>query len=247
MSAEQKKLLWISLSACAFVLVLGATGLFLFAPKKGAAAAPATIRNVAAPKSADPQEFLMTPPPAPSFEQPRTAAGDVVIVYGEKPASLEGAGATPAATPGAAAPSAATPSAGSPTAGTPSAATAPSVPAPSPAATAPKASAKPSKTVPAKTASAKTQAPKKAPSEEYWIQAASFASRGRADELKDALAAKGIASLISVKDIDGKSWYRVRIGPYSAKAEAEGWLARLKALPGCSEAYVSKTVVERNG
>jgi hypothetical protein len=32
----------------------------------------------------------------------------------------------------------------------------------------------------------------------------------------------------------------VRVGPYSTKAEAEGWLGRLKSLPQCAEAYVSK-------
>jgi DedD protein len=76
--------------------------------------------------------------------------------------------------------------------------------------------------------------------DEFWIQAASFTSRGRADELKQGLADKGIAALISVKDISGKSWYRVRIGPYSVKADAEGWLGKLKDIPGCTEAYVSR-------
>jgi DedD protein len=234
MSAENKKFLWISLSVCAFVLALAATGLVLFAPKKGGAAAPATVGNVAAPKSADPQDFLQAPPPAPSFEQPRSAAGDVVVVYGDKPTALDGSvGEAPAA--GAASPAEAAP--------LPSAAPAVSAPAASP-----KAVAKPQPTAPKAPASpAKVQSPKKVKADEYWIQAASFASRGKADELKDSLAAKGIACIISVKDIDGKSWYRVRIGPYSGKAEAEGWLSRLKALPGCSEAFISKTVVERNG
>jgi DedD protein len=228
MSAEQKKFLWLSLAACAFVLVLAATGFFLFAPKKDGATAPATVGNVAAPKSADPQDFLLTPPPAPSFEQPRSAAGDVVVIYGEKPASLDPP-----------------PAAGS----VPAASLQPRPVTVVPAAATPKPVAKAAQAAPSKAATApiKAQAPKKVQADEYWIQAASFASRGRADELKDALAAKGIASLISVKDIDGKSWYRVRIGPYSGKTEAEGWLSKLKELPGCSEAYISKTVVERNG
>ena len=40
--------------------------------------------------------------------------------------------------------------------------------------------------------------------------------------------------------MSGKSWYRVRIGPYSAKVEADGWMSRLKDLPSCADAYVSK-------
>ncbi|HOX32653.1 MAG TPA: SPOR domain-containing protein [Spirochaetales bacterium] len=232
MSAEQKKFLWISLSVCLFVLALAATGLFLFVPKKGGAAAPATIGNVAAPKAADPQDFLVSPPPAPSFEQPRSAAGDVVVVYGEKPESLDGSAGT-ALPAGQAAPAPALPA----------------VPAPAAPAPAPKSASKsvPQAAPKAPAAVAKAQPQKKQRVDEYWIQAAAFSSRGRADELKDSLAAQGIASFISVKDIDGKSWYRVRIGPYAGMPEAEGWLARLKALPGCSEAYISKTVVERNG
>jgi DedD protein len=81
--------------------------------------------------------------------------------------------------------------------------------------------------------------------DEFWIQAASFTSRGRADELKEALAEKGIAALISVKDISGKSYYRIRVGPYSVKAEADDWLSRLKGFPGCAEAYVSKVVAQK--
>jgi DedD protein len=223
MSAERKKLLWIAASACLFVLVLAATGFFLFAPAAGGATAPATLGNTAAPKAADPQDFLMTPPPAPSLEQPR---GDgVVVIYGEKPADLKGA-ATGAAELGAAAKSLGPKGSGA----APKAAEATGVKAAKPPA--------------AQAASAKLP-PKKVKVEEFWIQAAAFTSRGRADELKDALAAKGIASLISVKDIDGKSWYRVRVGPYSGKTEAEGWLGRLKGLQGCAEAYVSRSVVER--
>jgi DedD protein len=54
-----------------------------------------------------------------------------------------------------------------------------------------------------------------------------------------------MAALISVKDISGKSYYRVRIGPYSVKAEADDWLSKLKPLPGCAEAYVSKAVAPK--
>jgi DedD protein len=247
MSAEQKKLLWLSVSVCAVILVLAAAGFFLFAPKQGKASAPATVGNTAAPKSADPQDFLMTPPPAPSFEQPRSAAGDVVVVYGEKPTSLDGAPSSAGTTPPNA--SALPPATG---VSTPTASVVASkantqsskkMSSPNAAASLPPVGAK---TKPKGTA-AKVQSPQKVQTDEYWIQAASFTSRGRADELKDLLAAKGIASLISVKDIDGKSWYRVRIGPYSGKNEAEGWLLKLKDLPGCSEAYISKASVEHNG
>jgi DedD protein len=222
MSAERKKLLWISISACVFVLIVLAVGFFLFSPKAGGAAAPAAIGNSAAPKAQDPQDFLSAPPPPPALEQPRNQDGGVIIVYGDKPGQAE-----------------ATATAGNATAATSATPAAPAAPAAA-------VTAAPAKAAPA--APAAKKAPTKSPTvkvDEYWIQAASFTSRGRADELKSGLAEKGVAALISVKDISGKSWYRVRIGPYSAKEEAEGWLGRLKGIPGCAEAYVSRTTATK--
>jgi len=226
MSEERKKLLWISVSACVFGLVLIGAGFFLFAPRAGGASAPATIGNIAAPKAQYPQDFLSAPLPAPVVPQSTTTVGpdgSVYVVYGDEVEPAQGAVSPAAATvaPSAAAPSAA-PASPAPKASAPKQA--------APKAAVPKVAAKvgPVKAVPKPRAA------------EYWIQAASFTSRGRADDLKDNLAEKGIGSHISVKDIVGKSWYRVRVGPYSTKAEAEGWLGRLKALPSCTEAYVVK-------
>lgn len=241
MSAESKKLIWISVAVCAFVLVLALAGLFLFAPKQGGGAAPASIGNVAAPKAADPQDYLLAPPPAPSLEAPRSSEGDIIVIYGDKPTELApppgavpGAGAA-AAVPGAAA--GAAPSA----AGVQPAPAASAQPAAKPASAAPAPVAKPAaKAVPAKAAPTKTVRV-----DEYWIQAASFTSRARADELKESLGQRGLAALITVKDISGKSWYRVRVGPYAKKSEAEGWLGRIKAVPGCEEAGIWTTSVER--
>jgi DedD protein len=236
MSAERKKLLWIGISACAFVLILSLAAFFLLTPKKGGALAPATIGNSAPPKAQDPQDYLSAPPPAPTLEQPRNQDGGMIVVYGDKPslpAAASGAqGSADSATPAAATPAAPAASTKAATEkAAPSAAKAAAAAAPAAGQKAAPA-AKAASAAPAKTA-------------EYWIQAASFTSRGRADELKQGLAEKGIAALISVKDISGKSYYRVRIGPYSVKAEADDWLSRLKGLPGSAEAYVSKSVAQQ--
>jgi DedD protein len=230
MSAERKKLLWVSISACVFVLIVLAVGFFLLTPKKGGEQAPATIGNSAPPKAQDPQDFLSAPPPTPSLEQPKPQDGNMIIVYGDKP---NPSAATPNAQ-GAAASAAAT--------GAAATSPAPAVGSPAPEAKTPASATKPKNAKPAPKPIAKPAAVKVA---EYWIQAASFISRGKADELKQSLAEKGVAALIVVKDIAGKSYYRVRVGPYSVQAEADDWLAKLKALPACGEAYVSKTVVQK--
>jgi DedD protein len=240
MSGERNKLLWIAVSVCLFVLVATAAGLYLFAPEKGGAEAPASLGNAAAPKAADPQDFLMLPPPPPPEEKPRSDVGDIIVIYGEKPTGLElpSAGGT---TGGAAKTAAASEAAPGPI----GARTAQAVAAPKAAATTVAVPAAKVATSTKAAAPAKTATSAKVKTEEYWIQAASFTSRGRADEMKESLASKGVASLISVKDIDGKSWYRVRVGPYRSKGEAEGWLSQLKQMQGCSEAWVSKSTVER--
>jgi len=230
MSEERKKLLWISVSACVFGLVLIGAGFFLFAPRSGGAAAPATIGNIAAPKALYPQDYLSAPLPLPLEDMTTTTIGPdgtSYVVYGD-PLPPVGESLT------APAPDRTTPDK---TGAAPAGA---SVASKAPAAKTPAASPPAAKKAPAL---AKVQSPAKAVpavKADYWIQAASFTSRGRADDLKQALSEKGIATHLSVKDIVGKSWYRVRVGPYATKAEAEGWLGRLKALPQCSEAYVSK-------
>jgi DedD protein len=242
MSAERKKLLWISVSACIFVLIVLAVGFFLMSPKKGSAQAPATIGNSAPPKAQDPQDFLSSPPAAPALEQPQPQNGNMIVVYGDNPKPGAGAAAGSAG----ATPSAPSSSPSTAAAAEPSAPSGDEEPGPSPTTASPPAKKEQPKTAKAKPAPKAAQVPVKpamAKVDEYWIQAASFTSRGRADELKQGLAEKGMAALITVKDISGKSYYRVRVGPYSGRAEADGWLERLKALQGCAEAYVSKTSV----
>jgi DedD protein len=224
MSAENNKLLWISVAACVFVLGLAVAGLFLFAPRAPGGDAPATFGDTAAPKATDPQDYLNAPLPTPQASLPRTE-GDIIVIYGDKPASLSPAEGSMVVQPSAADPLAL--SSPPPVTTTtlapaplPKPASAKATPAPKPAA----ATAKPSPAAPA--------------GPNFWIQVGSFSSRGRADELKGVLGDKGIGAVIQVRDIDGKSWYRVRVGPYELKKEAEGWLGKVKAVPGCAEALV---------
>jgi DedD protein len=249
MSSENKKLIWISVAVAGFVLLLAASLLFFFAPnsKKGGAAAPATIGNTAAPKSADPQDYLSAPPPSPAAAAPAANPnGDVIVIYGDKPSLPNSSTTEPPAQvgPGSQAPDAgaAAPPAsqGAPVASSPSA-TAPSTTAQKPAAQAAPAKAQPKAAVAKKPAATASKPQAKAPVDQYWLQAASFSGRAKADELKEDLARRGVAAIVTVKDIEGKRWYRVRVGPYGTQTEAEGWLAKLKAMPGCAEAGVWKS------
>ena len=98
----------------------------------------------------------------------------------------------------------------------------------------------------AKTASTKTEtlAPK------YWIQAGSYSSKKNAEEARSVLSAEKIASeIFTFTDANGTLFYRVRIGPYTTKSEAEYWHSRIKLIPqfeGTSSYVVNSTGKAQN-
>lgn len=67
---------------------------------------------------------------------------------------------------------------------------------------------------------------------DYWIQTGAFSSIVRAEGAKELLEAKGITSIIDNSDIEGKTWYRVRVGPYTSETEAHYWLSLVQAVDG---------------
>jgi DedD protein len=75
----------------------------------------------------------------------------------------------------------------------------------------------------------------------YWVQTGSFSTVARADAVKDTLSAKGITSLVENREMEGKTYFRVRVGPYTSKNEADYWLALIKSIHGFEESLVFKT------
>ncbi|MCX7655767.1 MAG: SPOR domain-containing protein [Treponemataceae bacterium] len=80
---------------------------------------------------------------------------------------------------------------------------------------------------------------------DYWIQTGAFTSKTRAEDVRGALAQKGIKSFIDVKMVDNTTYYRVRVGPYTSKSEAEYWLKLIHSLDGFTESYISSVTVKR--
>jgi len=106
----------------------------------------------------------------------------------------------------------------------------------------PVAAAKPAAPKPTtpKALAAKPAAPAKKTSD-YWVQIGAFAAKVRAEDTKELLASKGITSIIENREIDGKTWYRVRVGPYTSENEAKYWLALVKTIDGFGESQVRQT------
>jgi cell division septation protein DedD len=92
------------------------------------------------------------------------------------------------------------------------------------------------------TTKAKTSAAKPAPVPvtEYWIQTGSFSSKLNAEKARDLLIARYLKAEIFTKMAGGKTSYRVRVGSYISKAEADYWLGTIKGIPDFAGSYVSE-------
>ena len=88
-------------------------------------------------------------------------------------------------------------------------------------------------------------APKKIDVLEYWIQAGSFSSRSRAESSSQSLSEKGFSNLITIKTVDSKDFFRVRMGPYLSKAEAEKFLQWVKEIDSYEKSYISQVYVQK--
>jgi hypothetical protein len=80
---------------------------------------------------------------------------------------------------------------------------------------------------------------------EFWIQAGSFSSLQKASDVKTHLNDMGTASTITTTNVNGANYYRVRLGPYGEKLEADKFLDWLKAVKGFEGSYVSEVYVTK--
>jgi DedD protein len=72
----------------------------------------------------------------------------------------------------------------------------------------------------------------------FWVQAGSYSTQTRAEGVKDVLAAKGIPSIIENRNVEGKTFYRVRVGPYTSNNEASYWLTLIKQINGFEDSQI---------
>ena len=171
----------------------------------------------AAPSARANQPERASPPAAPAAN-PAPAA---------RPANPAPA-ATPAATPAPAAAPAATP--------------APTAPVPTPAVTANPA---PASTPPAASPVSMPPANQNRVQDDFWVQTGSFSTIARAELVKDTLMEKGISSLIENREIEGRTYYRVRVGPYTSHNEAAYWLNLIQSIDGFEESQIWQTPARR--
>lgn len=117
--------------------------------------------------------------------------------------------------------------------------------APAPKKSVPKKEAATKKTETAKAAAKKTvkAEPKKTTPDTFWIQVGSYEAKKSADEARSTLESNKIPNeVFTYKDSKGKLFYRVRVGPYTTKSEAEYWQSRILMINQFAKAssYVVK-------
>jgi DedD protein len=112
-----------------------------------------------------------------------------------------------------------------------------------PAASKPVAAAKPVQTKPTQTKPVQTKPAPTKKMNDYWVQTGAFIEKIRAEDAKDKLASKGIVSIIDNRELNGKIWYRVRLGPYTSEKEADYWLRLVKAIDGFTQSEIRQTAV----
>lgn len=90
----------------------------------------------------------------------------------------------------------------------------------------------------------KQSAPKEKGVTRYWVQVASYSNKKGAENARSILDENKIPSdIFTYTDTKNNLFYRVRIGPYTTKSEAEYWKTRIEEIDffKTSQCYVTTT------
>ena len=99
---------------------------------------------------------------------------------------------------------------------------------------------------PAKTAPA--PAPKAEPKKtQYWVQVAAYSNKKGAEGARTILDSNKIPSdIFTYRDNKDKLYYRVRVGPYTTKSEAEYWrtkIIKINDIDNVGDSYITSTTI----
>lgn len=89
---------------------------------------------------------------------------------------------------------------------------------------------------PVQTPTAAPQPKKMSP--RFYIQAGSFSTLANAERAQQMLADNDIRSIIETRNINGKTWYRLLVGAYASKDEANRFKPTVQAVKGFENAMI---------
>jgi cell division protein FtsN len=211
---DRQKIFWVVLAVSVFVVVVLVVGVLLLRQKPGLAAAPGVLSP-------------LSDPGTQVFEYARPQAGsegteEMNFVIGDTGEPAAGTGVPPQEPNEPAAKEQLAPPASA------------REPVPAPAAPAVPAQKRPAAQPPA----ART-APDAGRGPQYWIQTGSYRSQTRAEELATMLEGKGLAGRVFSYSSGPSTFFRVRVGPYANKGEAEKFLSTVRRIQGLEASYIS--------
>lgn len=232
MAMEQQKTLWIVFSVTLFLLVVTVVGFIWFLPNDNASPDATAVAGAELDREItagyDPIEWARETNVVPGLDPSSggTESEDIFLVYGETPIEKDNSDLVDSAE----------------TAETTEAIT---VAVPEPKNTTVVTvredvvdvkAAPPIK----QTVQTERAVPKTVTKTQYWIQAGSYTSIARAKEVQNTLSEIGWKARITTRDLNNETYYRVRIGPYEGKPEAEKFLGWLKELETFETSYISQ-------
>lgn len=242
MSDRSKKLLWIAVAVSGFALIVLLAVFIIFPPNQLSESKPFDLTGRSPAKEISPNDFSAFPSiviqssegegQASSTSkdektEPQKPQSNVIIV--PAPSSSQKTAETPSqpiesqSQKTAVAPKTSQTSQTSQTPAQSSAKTSP--------ATTPSASSTQKTTQPTPSAAPKTDSS----STEYWIQVGSFSQQDTAEKLRSEYITRGMTAIIAQKDVGGKTYYQVKVGPYASSDEAKKWLLTVKSVKGASQ------------
>lgn len=83
---------------------------------------------------------------------------------------------------------------------------------------------------------------------QYWVQVSALTSRKSADEARNKLGENQInADVFTYTDNKKQLFYRVRVGPYTTKSEAEYWRTKISKIDSFqnNSSYITSTTVSK--
>lgn len=96
----------------------------------------------------------------------------------------------------------------------------------------------------AKASSGSSKAVKEREPDRFWVQAGSFTSTKKANEARELLTQKGMqCEVFTFKNKEDTLYFRVRIGPYTTKQEADFWKKEIEKIDQFKGAFVTNSTV----
>ncbi len=91
-------------------------------------------------------------------------------------------------------------------------------------------------------------APKAEPKKtQYWVQVAAYSNKKGAEGARTILDENKIPSdIFTYRDNKDKLYYRVRVGPYTTKSEAEYWrtkIIKISEIDNANDSYITSTTI----